>query len=86
MSKKFNLNDSIKNKKHFNNSEDATFDKLMIAVQKDDVDLVRINFEIEKNLRQKLKSKVSAEGRQIKEFDSVWVSTFCNNIKVTHVY
>ena len=67
MSKKFNLNDSIKNKKHFNNSEDATFDKLMIAVQKDDVDLVRINFEIEKNLRQKLKSKVSAEGRQIKD-------------------
>ena len=81
MSKKFNLNDSIKNKKHFNNSEDATatFDKLMIAVQKDDVDLVRINFEIEKNLRQKLKSKVSAEGRQIKDVLIELIKNYLNN-------
>jgi hypothetical protein len=79
MSKKFNLNDSIKNKKHFNNSEDATFDKLMIAVQKDDVDLVRINFEIEKNLRQKLKSKVSAEGRQIKDVFIELIKNYLNN-------
>jgi len=79
MSKKFNLNDSIKNKKHFNNSEDATFDKLMIAVQKDDVGLVRINFEIEKNLRQKLKSKVSAEGRQIKDVLIELIKNYLNN-------
>jgi hypothetical protein len=79
MSKKFNLNDSIKNKKHFNNSEDTTFDKLMIAVQKDDVDLVRINFEIEKNLRQKLKSKVSAEGRQIKDVLIELIKNYLNN-------
>jgi len=79
MSKKFNLNDSIKNKKHFNNSEDATFDKLMIAVQKDDVDLVRINFEIEKNLRQKFKSKVSAEGRQIKDVLIELIKNYLNN-------
>ena len=59
--------------------EDATFDKLMIAVQKDDVDLVRINFEIEKNLRQKLKSKVSAEGRQIKDVLIELIKNYLNN-------
>ena len=51
----------------------------MIAVQKDDVDLVRINFEIEKNLRQKLKSKVSAEGRQIKDVLIELIKNYLNN-------
>lgn len=79
MNKKFNLNDSIKNKKHFNNNENATFDKLMIDVQKDDIELVRINFEIEKKLRQRLKSKVSAEGRQIKDVLIELIQNYLNN-------
>jgi len=79
MNKKFNLNDSIKNKKHFNNNENATFDKLMIDVQKDNIELVRVNFEIEKKLRQRLKSKVSAEGRQIKDVLIELIQNYLNN-------
>lgn len=67
MSKKFSLSDSIKNKQYLDRNEDSTFDKLMTSVQRQDIELVRINFEIEKSLRQKLKSKVSAEGKQIRD-------------------
>jgi len=47
--KKFNLNDSIKNKKHFSNSENPIFGQLMSDVQKDKVELAKINFEIDKS-------------------------------------
>ena len=67
MKKNFNLNDSVKKRKLFNHKESNTFDKLMADVKKDHVELVRVNFEIEKKLRQKFKSKVTAEGKQIKD-------------------
>ena len=67
MNKKFNLNDSLKNKKQLNNSEVPILDKLMIDVQKDEVELARINFEIDKRIRHKFKSKASAEGKQMRE-------------------
>lgn len=78
MNKKFNLNDSIKNKKSFNNSANTTLDKLMIDVQKEDIELVRVNFEIEKQLRKKFKSKVSAEGRQIKDVLIELINNYLN--------
>ena len=67
MRKNFNLNDSVKKRKLFNHKESNAFDKLMADVKKDHVELVRVNFEIEKKLRQKFKSKVTAEGKQIKD-------------------
>jgi hypothetical protein len=67
MNKKFNLNDSLKNKKQLNNSEVPILDKLMIDVQKDEVELARINFEIDKKTRKNFKAKTSAEGKQMRE-------------------
>ncbi len=67
MNKKFNLNDSIKNKRHFSNSENPVFGQLMSDIQKDEIELARINFEIDKKVRQKFKSKASAEGKQMRE-------------------
>ena len=67
MNKKFSLNDSIKNKRHFSNSENPIFGQLMSDVQKDEVELARINFEIDKRIRHKFKSKASAEGKQMRE-------------------
>lgn len=67
MSKKFNLVNSINVNKNAVLNRDYELGKLIENVQRDNVDLVRVNFEIEKSLRQKFKSKVSAEGRQIKD-------------------
>jgi hypothetical protein len=39
----------------------------MIDVQKDEVELARINFEIDKKTRQNFKAKTSAEGKQMRE-------------------
>lgn len=67
MSKKFNLVNSININKNTTLNRERGLDKLIENVKRENIDLVRVNFEIEKSLRQKFKSKVSAEGKQIKE-------------------
>lgn len=79
MNKKFNLNDSIKNKRHFSNSENPVFVQLMSDVQKDEIELARINFEIDKRIRQKFKSKASAEGKQMREILVKLIEDYLNN-------
>lgn len=76
MSKKFNLINSVNKNVTFN--RDCSLDKLIENVKKDNVDLVRVNFEIEKSLRQQFKSKVSAEGKQIKEVLIELVKSYIN--------
>lgn len=76
MSKKFNLINSVNKNTTFN--RDCRLDKLIENVKRDNVDLVRVNFEIEKSLRQKFKSKVSAEGKQIKEVLIELVKSYIN--------
>jgi hypothetical protein len=79
MSKKFNLNDSLKSKKQLNNSESPTLDKLMIDVQKDEVELARINFEIDKKIRQNFKAKTSTEGKQMREVLIKLIQNYLNS-------
>jgi hypothetical protein len=79
MNKKFNLNDSIKNKKHFSNSENPIFGQLMSDVQKDEIELARINFEIDKKVRYKFKSKASAEGKQMREILVKLIEDYLND-------
>jgi hypothetical protein len=79
MNKKFNLNDSIKNKRHFSNSENPVFSQLMSDVQKDEIELARINFEIDKRIRQKFKSKSSAEGKQMREILVKLIEDYLND-------
>jgi hypothetical protein len=79
MNKKFNLNDSIKNKRHFSNNENPIFGQLMSDVQKDEVELARINFEIDKKVRQKFKSKASAEGKQMREILVKLIEDYLND-------
>lgn len=77
MNKKFNLSDSIAHKKHI--SITNTLDKLITSVQTDAIEMVRVNFEIEKKLRQQLKAKASLEGKQIKEVLIDLVHQYLNN-------
>jgi hypothetical protein len=79
MNKKFNLNDSIKNKRYFSNSENPIFGQLMSDVQKDEIELARINFEIDKKVRQKFKSKASAEGKQMREILVKLIEDYLND-------
>ena len=79
MNKKFNLNDSIKNKRHFSNSENPIFGQLMSDVQKDEVELARINFEIDKKTRQNFKAKTSAEGKQMREILVKLIEDYLND-------
>ena len=79
MNKKFNLNDSIKNKRHFSNSKNPVFGQLMSDVQKDEIELARINFEIDKKVRQKFKSKASAEGKQMREILVKLIKDYLND-------
>ena len=79
MNKKFNLNDSIKNKRQYSNSENPVFGQLMSDIQKDEIELARINFEIDKRIRQKFKSKASAEGKQMREILVKLIEDYLND-------
>ena len=48
-------------------------------VQKDEVELARINFEIDKKVRHKFKSKASAEGKQMREILVKLIEDYLNN-------
>ncbi|MDR0774857.1 MAG: hypothetical protein LBE72_06150 [Rickettsia sp.] len=51
----------------------------MSDVQKDEIELARINFEIDKRIRQKFKSKSSAEGKQMREILVKLIEDYLND-------